>query len=698
MTRTSLRHPLPAVLAALALAACGGGGGGASPQVSAPVITAHPASRAVTVGETASFTVTASGTGLSFRWQRGTSDIAGATGATYVTPAATLDDQGATFRVVVTNAAGSVTSQAATLTVAPLVAPVRAEPWVAGTAHGGVALKADGTVWAWGDGGVGQLGQGTTASTTAPVQVRDASGAGVLDRVLRISAGPEHVLALRDDGTVWAWGRSPALGASDTGDQTALLPVQVKGVGGAGVLERVVDVSAGDRVDAAVLDDGTVVAWGDNRRGGVGIGTETGGVFAPADVYFPAVVPGVAGVVQVSAGYHRVLARRSDGSILSWGANEHGELGRATPDTATAGQVAGIASAVRVVAGYSHSLAILSDGTARVWGLHPYDGTPGTSAAGTCEAVASATPAAIPLPAGASSFSMAAATAAGSAFVHGGHLLQSGPILADLAAARCTRGLEQEPGASRLVGAARTWGWHTHTWDADGRVRGYGENGAGELGVGDTVTGSGARELPGFNLYGAPGAATQVLAVDFESPPPLSIGFGPGAERTPVQDFAGLGPEAAPFQGQLLRSATGNVVSVQVEELPPHRTISLAFLFAAIDSLDGAGSFPAGDYFTIELDGETIFREAFANADPGQVQTYLPPPGVELARRVDLGFSGPGGYYTDSAYDLGAEPRLQGLPHTSATARFTLRIEGAGIQDLGDESWGMDNLRVSIAP
>src|SRR6202158_5197990 len=84
----------------------------------APTITTQPTNQTVTAGQTASFTVVAAGTApLSYQWQRNGANIAGATAATYTTPATTTADSGATFRVVVTNTAGTVTSAAATLTV-----------------------------------------------------------------------------------------------------------------------------------------------------------------------------------------------------------------------------------------------------------------------------------------------------------------------------------------------------------------------------------------------------------------------------------------------------------------------------------------------------------------------------------------------------------------------------------------------------
>ena len=86
----------------------------------APTITTQPVNQTVTAGQTATFTVVAAGTApLNYQWQKNGADIAGATGASYTTPATATTDSGSTFDVVVTNAAGTVTSSAATLTVNP---------------------------------------------------------------------------------------------------------------------------------------------------------------------------------------------------------------------------------------------------------------------------------------------------------------------------------------------------------------------------------------------------------------------------------------------------------------------------------------------------------------------------------------------------------------------------------------------------
>jgi hypothetical protein len=193
----------------------------------------------------------------------------------------------------------------------------------------------------------------------------------------------------------------------------------------------------------------------------------------------------------------------------------------------------------------------------------------------------------------------------------------------------------------------------------------------------------------------AAGAAAQttLLHCDFENGLPPQVVPGTGAV-TGVQGFAGLGPAGGAFAGSFLRSETGNTVTITLANLPPHNAIQLDFLFAAIDSLDGTGSYPGGDYFAIEIDGNTFFRESFANALSNQFQSYVPPAGVELARRVDLGFSGPGSFFTDSAYWLGADPSFLAIGHTSSTLTIALRIEGGGIQSLNDESWALDNLTI----
>lgn len=185
---------------------------------------------------------------------------------------------------------------------------------------------------------------------------------------------------------------------------------------------------------------------------------------------------------------------------------------------------------------------------------------------------------------------------------------------------------------------------------------------------------------------------TSVFFTDFEVPLPAAIDPG-SALVTGVANFSGRGPSGNIFRGSMLRSATGNTVTLTLTDLPAHRSLSLDFLLAAIDGLDGSGPYPAGDFLRVTLDGVDVFRESFANST-SLIQSYLPPPGVELARMINMGFAST----ADSAYWLGGDAIFQLIPHSNSTAVITIRMEGTGVQDLADESWAIDNLRVSIRP
>jgi len=196
---------------------------------------------------------------------------------------------------------------------------------------------------------------------------------------------------------------------------------------------------------------------------------------------------------------------------------------------------------------------------------------------------------------------------------------------------------------------------------------------------------------------GQGGAAPESVAdIGFDGSDTLPANLDPGtAVLTPSQGYEPLGREGNRFGSTFLRGPTGTVITLTLTELPPHQTLSLSLLFAAIDSLDGEGTFPAGDYFKITLDDVIIFRESFANAIDTQIQSYDPPAEVVLARHQDLGFQGPGGYYTDSAYDFGLDPALQAIAHTASTATLKFELEGEGVQSIDDESWAIDNVRVT---
>ena len=118
----------------------------------------------------------------------------------------------------------------------------------AGESHS-LALKADGSVWGWGYNGYAQVGDGTNADRMAPTAV---SGLGVGSGVVAVAAGESHSLAVKSDGTLWAWGYN---GYGQLGDGTGTsrnAPVLIGTVG------NVVAAAAGDNHTVVLKGDGTV--------------------------------------------------------------------------------------------------------------------------------------------------------------------------------------------------------------------------------------------------------------------------------------------------------------------------------------------------------------------------------------------------------------------------------------------------------
>lgn len=235
-----------------------------------------------------------------------------------------------------------------------LGAAVSAVAIAAGGEHS-LALVADGTVRAWGSNAYGQVGDGTGTGSPivndfGPPHYRPRPVAVVsLDQAIRIAAGDSHSLALRADGTVWAWGTNVEgqLGRGTAGG-IGNAPAQVDGLTG------VTAIAAGGRHSVALRSDGTVWSWGSNQRGQVGNGT-TG-----APVTRPAQVSGLTGVVAIAAGGFHSVALRSDGTVWTWGWNENGQLGSGTVGglRAIPAAVPNLVGVTAIAAGHRHSLAV----------------------------------------------------------------------------------------------------------------------------------------------------------------------------------------------------------------------------------------------------------------------------------------------------------------------------------------------------
>ncbi len=200
-----------------------------------------------------------------------------------------------------------------------------------------VILMPNGTVWATGSNGNGQLGNGTVVSSDFPVQVcapgQIAPCGLFLTGISAIAAGETHVLALRSDGSLWAWGgnTSGQLGYGNT--IASSVPIQVCADPiCTGFLTSVVAMSAGGLHSLAVRTDGTLWTWGDNTSGQLGDGTTTlrttpVQVCAGGQVVPPACTVFLTGVVAVAAGNDYSLALRQDGAVMGFGNDLNSVLG-----------------------------------------------------------------------------------------------------------------------------------------------------------------------------------------------------------------------------------------------------------------------------------------------------------------------------------------------------------------------------------
>jgi alpha-tubulin suppressor-like RCC1 family protein len=213
-----------------------------------------------------------------------------------------------------------------------------------------VAVKEDGTVWTWGDNRYGRLGNGWFGgNSTVPVRVHGLSD------VVAVADANYATLALRADGTVWAWGAT-VLGRWDP-FETAV-PLQVPGLTG------VTEIAAALGTAYALREDGTVWSWGYNDSGQTGTGSPD------YRVPLPTQVSGLSEVTAIAGGYATAYAVRSDGSVWAWGNNGDGELG-----TGSAGgtspvplQVAGLTGVTDVAGEFGNAYALRADGTVWAWG------------------------------------------------------------------------------------------------------------------------------------------------------------------------------------------------------------------------------------------------------------------------------------------------------------------------------------------
>ena len=219
----------------------------------------------------------------------------------------------------------------------------------AGSSHT-LALRQNKTVWSWGINGHGQLGLGKNDGPKKnPVLI---SG---LNDIKRLAAGANFSIALREDGTVWAWG-----------DGFTNKPEQISN------FTNVRDIVSGRYHFYALKNDGTVWSWGDNSEGQLGDGTTID------NKNMPTMVLDLYNIVLIASGWYHGLAMKDDGSIWSWGYNKYGQLGDGTTiDKLNPTLIPDFNNVKALDGGWYHSVVLKEDGTVWTFGNNG-NGTLGT--------------------------------------------------------------------------------------------------------------------------------------------------------------------------------------------------------------------------------------------------------------------------------------------------------------------------------
>ena len=318
-----------------------------------------------------------------------------------------------------------------------------------------LALAADGTLYAWGANGTGQLGLGDTTDRNSPETVSP----GVTFSA--IAAGDEHSLALTADGTLYAWGDNTygQIGFGDNGGPE-VSPVNISDE--LGLIVTFSSIATGDQHSLALAADGTLYTWGLNDHGQLGDGT-TNRQDSPVSIS-PELT-----FLAIAAGYRYSVALAEDGSIYSWGRNDLGQLGVGQTYSRTVSpeliQVPGISFSA-IAAGQGHALALTDDGAIYSWGFN-YSGQLGI-----------------------------------------GQSSDSTPLTDSPA-------LIQVPGVSFSSIAAG--GYHSLALTADGSIYSWGANWLGQLAIGSTFDSNTPTLIPaGISLaaISAGGSHTLALGVD----------------------------------------------------------------------------------------------------------------------------------------------------------------------------------------
>jgi alpha-tubulin suppressor-like RCC1 family protein len=358
-----------------------------------PQVTVQPVSQTVWVGDSVTFSISATGTApLMYQWYRGTTAVGANSASLKIKPLAFADS--GNYSCVVTNDCGKDTSEAGKLTV------FYAKAAAASSDHS-LFLRSDNTLWACGYNNNGQLGDNTTATRLSPVKI--------MSDVLSMEAGYGYSLIIKTDESLWACGANNLgqFGNGTTTGQTS--PAEV--------MSGIKGVSAYDNFSLILKKDGTLLACGYNDNGQLGLGDNNerhtaeqvllgisdisagykhslilksdtlwtcgnnwyGQLADGSTTFHSTPYQTITGVQDIAAGGYFSLILKSNGTLWGCGSNGTGQLGQVEELSTVLSPTEIISGVKKIAAGNEFSLILMTDGTLKACGVNQYgqlgDGT-----------------------------------------------------------------------------------------------------------------------------------------------------------------------------------------------------------------------------------------------------------------------------------------------------------------------------------